>query len=206
MATRAECDGFYRRVGYEAFDPAIDPDEVLRRAALLPERLAGDVRRASAVARMADPQEYFDVSEYATSPQAIAAMTGNVAHAGTLLLAVLPTWTENPQRPLALHIIRPHGHVHLKLVNDARYCAFDIKDIGKNLGLRLKLQQAVGNLPAEMIELLVGQAEGYLLCPLTLEEGFMELPLAEHGAAAHACAMYYDLSRWLMSGVQRWGK
>lgn len=172
MATRAECDEFYRWAGYEqGFDVAVPTAQVLARALELPEAQAGQVRRAAAVAAMGREASdaYFEISEHATSAQAVEAVTGDPARAGVLVLALLPTWSDNPDRPLSLHVLPRNGGVHRRLAADHRaYGVTPIRLAGGVPHLPWALRHKVGNLPQERIQLLLARATGWLYHPRSL--------------------------------------
>jgi hypothetical protein len=212
MATRAECDEFYRWAGFtQGFDPNVNGDKVLQRAACLPEAQACHLRRAVAVAAMPDPEEYFDVSEYATSPQAVEAMAGDPARAGTLVLALMPSWSDTTaarqQRPYALRVLRPYGHCHQKMSKSVeRYAAVPLRFVACDGALRRCLYDSVGNLPPERTRLLLRRGEGWLLYPRSLHEVFMDVGDGHYHASSCNTTLFQNWLPWVLNLCFAWGK
>jgi hypothetical protein len=180
MTTRAECDGFYRALGLPGFSAEYPASEVLALAQRVPESLALQVRRCVALAET-DVDEYFDISEHATRPDAVAAILRPTARQRPLFL--LHPW-DNRQHPFALHVIAPGGYCERKYTG-LRYARTPMSLAALRAELNGTLTAGVSNLPPDTVCAIMDGSGGDVLHPLDLTreppEFYDVLPTAESG-------------------------
>lgn len=169
MTTRAECDEFYQKIGLPRFSPEYDSDMVLARASALPESVASHIRRCVALARTTDVNEYFCVSEHATTPEAVDAVIRPQAVSSPPVF--LLRWSDNTQYPFALNVIRPGGYCFWKYARLSKYTVTPMRAVASNDRLCHVLRTCVSNLPVDLIDGIISQSPGVLLHMVSFERG-----------------------------------
>ena len=175
MATRKECDGYYKILGYDRFSTDIDGDEVLRRLEAYPESIAAHVRRCVGLARTVDVDEYFDISEHATHPDAVSAIiTPSESHFPIFLLRP----SDNPHYPFALNVIPEGGYTFRKYTSDIRYIITPVETAQFDQKLRYALTSCVSNMPEDLVREIMDKSGGVIIHMQnldSLDEEFMDV-------------------------------
>lgn len=196
MVTRAEASAFYRAIGFPAFSPRYDPAEVRRRAsALLSPHDAGHVHRLATLVETSDPDEYFEVSEFATTPAGLALLCAEPPprHLADVLV-VRPS--DNPQRRFRLDIVPMHGYTYHKYRRRLEYRATLLAWVAQHVPLRRALHRSISNIPEERLRRLVHATNALLLYPQTLldDDSWCEVVLDELPVAS----LVASLAHWLL--------
>ena len=165
MTTRAECDTYYRALGLPGFSTEYPAALVLALAKDAPESLALQIRRCLALADSEDWREYFDLSEYATEPEAVRAIVCPAREQRALFL-LHPSGNE--QRSLALHVIQPGGYCDHKYT-DLRYACTPLSMVSISRPLERAITTDVSNLPPETVNAILAASGGVVLHPTDLD-------------------------------------
>ena len=192
MATREECDKFYRSIGLPGFHPGYNRELVLSRAESLPESQAAHVRRCLALTDI-DCEEYFDISEYATHPDVVSLLANPNS---VVPLLFLLHQSDNPQFPFSLHAIDPKGYTFHKYHDWHGYQVIPMKRVDSTGYLHHLLGGQMSNIPKELVEIVVKGGQGAILCDPALSSedgGYMDVILDNSP----------NFGRWVNCLVQR---
>jgi hypothetical protein len=166
MVSRSDADTFYRSIGFEQFSPAIPTDEVRARARLmLSAHDAGHLDRLASLVEQADVHEYFEVSEHATSPEAVALLAG-MSVPSVLDGVLVVRLSDNQQRPYRLDLVARHGYTARKYRRRSDYAVALLQSAGPEL--HHVLERTVCNVPPERLRDLLHGTSAEILFPMEL--------------------------------------
>lgn len=168
MATRHEADKMYQSIGYAGFSAAIAPAEVIARADVqLSPHEAGHVRRIAHAVKNGDPDEYFELSEYATSPESVMMLTDQLRGSTINSIAVVVPSDMAPGIN-RLFLAPAGGHVHNKYRQDPHYSYTLMSWVARYPTLRRNLAHTIQNVPQSALETLLSRVNCLLFYPTKL--------------------------------------
>lgn len=163
MASRADCDALYQSVGFARFDARI-PRRVVQRAvddsaASMSVSAQQMVLRCADMAELFDMDEYFEISEHATSDAARTMLCDPARVCGVYLLRP----GTNTQRPLELWLIPAGGYCYRKYMADAAYQVCNLRELRQDLLRMAELCDQISNLPEEIVVRIFKTGIGFVL-------------------------------------------
>jgi hypothetical protein len=161
MVSREECDLMYKSIGLPRFSPSYTRAEV---QSMMGDSLsvsqAQHIMRCVTLAETCDVDEYFELSEYFTTEEAVESIMD--PHKSFSVYLYHPNGT-NTQYPMSLSPIRPYGYVYNKYMY--HYKAVPLDCIRQDRAYRQKMLASINNLPEETIKSIIDYGQGYVLRP-----------------------------------------
>lgn len=164
MSSRGDCDAMYQSIGYPKFDPAISYHDVQARLthkkyqhiSISDQHM---ILRCATMASSLDMDEYFDISEYATSDAAKTMLSNPSLIWGVYLLR----YGSNDQHPLELWLIPVSGYCFRKYMSDPSYQVLPLTEFRQDVQTCITGQ--ISNLPGDIIDRIFTTGRGIIIFP-----------------------------------------
>lgn len=191
MVSRDDCDRLYQSIGFPKYDASIPYQEVIGASTArgLTVFKQQQLQRCAAMALKCDVEEYFEISEHATTEEGIAAIDSPATANAIYLIRA----SGSTQRPLELRVIPLGGYCFKKCIVDPKYVIYSFDDVRRDADIWFDVVPMISNLPESVVENVLRSAEGIVIIP-------RELPGADEEPAFDASTDPSDdhpASSWL---------
>lgn len=163
MASRLECDEMYQSIGFDKYDSMI-PRRVIEsilNASALQTSARQKIMRCAVMAEIFDMEEYFEISEYATSDPARQVLDDPSKIRGVYIFRP----GTNQQRPMELWLIPNGGYTYRKYMTASNYKTLSLRRLRQNINLMIRMKSQISNLPEDIIDQIFLAGEGFVIIP-----------------------------------------
>lgn len=171
MASREDCDNMYKSIGLPGYSPEYSRKTITQCIQRMGDSISvsqgQNIMRCVALAETCDVDEYFDVSEFLTTPGGVESI---IRPSQAFAVYLYHPNESNSQQPMLLSPIRPGGYTYNKYMRVYRYQAVPLSHVRQDAAYRGEMLATIGNLTQETIEDIIDHGQGYLIRPRVFKE------------------------------------